>query len=151
MYRKMLVPLDGSEHSECTLAHVQEVACAHQVAEVILLTVSEPVRQPATAYLGTHEIEDVEKRSVASAREYLETTARGLNVPSAVRTDVVSGLPAEAILDYVEKNRVDLVVMSTHGRSGPSKWLIVSVAEKVIARSPAPVFLIPSPLCRATL
>ncbi len=148
MYKKMLVPLDASEYAECTLDHVREVAAAHNVQEVVLLNVVEPMRQPALAYVGAEKAEELGKKAHESAREYLRKTRERLGASCAVQAEVVDGQPAAAILDYVENNRIDLVIMSSHGRTGPSKWFIGSVAEKVLQRSPVPVFLIPSIACR---
>ena len=49
---------------------------------------------------------------------------------------------AETILDYAENNKVDLIIMSTHGRSGPSRWAFGSVAEKVVRHAPCPVLVV---------
>ena len=144
----MLVPLDASEHAECTLNHVKGVAMAHNVERIVLLNVVEPMRQPALAHFGTERAEELDRKAHESAREYLEKTKDRLGSSCAVHTEVVDGQPAAAILDYIEKNGIDLVIMSSHGHSGPSKWFIGSVAEKVLRRSPIPVFLIPSIACR---
>ncbi len=148
MYKKMLVPLDASEYAECTLNHVKEVAAAHNVDQVVLLNVVEPMRQPALAHFGTERAEEFDKKAHESASEYLQKTRDRLGASCAVKTEVVDGQPAAAILDYIEKNGIDLVIMSSHGHTGPSKWFIGSVAEKVLQRSPVPVFLIPSIACR---
>ncbi|MFW6103192.1 MAG: universal stress protein [Chloroflexota bacterium] len=148
MYKKMLVPLDASEYAECTLDHVKGLAAAHNVEQVVLLNVVEPMRQPARAYFDSERAEELDKKAHESAREYLEKAKDRLGANCAVNTAVVDGQPAAAILDYIEKNGIDLVIMSSHGHTGPSKWFIGSVAEKVLQRSPVPVFLIPSIACR---
>ncbi|MFW6056999.1 MAG: universal stress protein [Chloroflexota bacterium] len=148
MYKRMLVPLDASEYAECTLDHVKEVAAAHNVEQVVLLNVVEPMRQPALAHYGSERAEELDKKAHEAAKEYLQKTRDRLGASCAVNTAVVDGQPAAAILDYIEKNGVDLVIMSSHGHTGLSKWFIGSVAEKVLQRSPVPVFLIPSIACR---
>ena len=62
----------------------------------------------------------------------------------AVEIDIAYGGAAEAILDYAKKNKVNLIVMSTHGRSGVSRWFFGSVAERVLRHSVIPVLIIPS-------
>jgi len=62
---------------------------------------------------------------------------------------VLGGEPSDQILEYVKENGVDLVVMSTHGRPGVSKWSLGSVVERVLRGSTVPVFLVPSVECRA--
>ena len=150
MYKKMLVPLDASEYAECTLDHVKEVASAHNVDEVDLLTVVEPPRSAAVAYLGSDRMESFNSEAKDSALQYLAKTKDRLNLDSNVRTVVVGAQPAEGILNYADESGADLIVMSSHGRSGPSKWFMGSVSEKVLQRSPIPVFLIPSLQCRLT-
>ena len=148
MYRKLLVPLDGSEYSECTLDHVRQVVTAHKIEEVVLLTVVEPLRRSAVVYLTEESVEEVEKLGRSSLNEYLQSTVRKLDLPAHVSTELVTGQPASEILDYIDKKGIDLVLMSTHGRSGPSRWLMGSTAERVLQRSPVPVLLIPSVVCR---
>ena len=60
----------------------------------------------------------------------------------------IEGKPAEAIVDYAEKNGIDLIVMSTHGRSGPSRWALGSVADKVIRSSTVAVLICVPEGCR---
>jgi len=150
MYKKMLVPLDASEYAECTLEHVKELVAAHGVSDVVLLTVMEPPRSAAISYMGTDKLEELNKSAHESAIAYLEEAKARLALAADVKTAVVGALAADGILSYAGKNGVDVIVMSTHGRSGPSKWFIGSVAEKVLQRSPVPVFLIPSLSCRLT-
>ena len=66
----------------------------------------------------------------------------------AAETAVVSGKPAEAILDYAKQNQVELIIMSTHGRSGVGRWAFGSVADRILRYSVAPVLLIPPAGCR---
>ena len=70
--------------------------------------------------------------------------SEGINV----ETLIIHGKPADEILHYVEKNGVDLVIMSTHGRSGVVRWTLGSVAEKVLRHSPTAVMTIAPPACR---
>ena len=65
-----------------------------------------------------------------------------------VKVEVIEGRIAEAILDYVEKNQVELVIISTHGRSGISRWTFGSVADKVVRHSPVPILVIAPAGCR---
>jgi len=150
MYKKMLVPLDTSEYAECVLDHAKEIASARAIPEVVLLTVVESaLRQASLTYVGPEGAAESEAKAKAAAESYLGTVKDRLGLKgSQVSTVVVVGEPAEAILDYVEENGVDLVIMSTHGRSGMSRWFLGSVAERVLRRSVAPLFLVPSVACR---
>lgn len=144
MYQKILAPLDGSEIAECTLRHLKTIGTGCNVLEIVLLTVVEPVRQ---AYgIGEHMVRDARQKAEDAAKDYLSRMAKDLEKDGArIETVVVSGHPEEAILDYVEENQVDLVIMSTHGRSGVSRWLLGSVAQRVANHSPVPVLMVPSP------
>ena len=149
MYRKMLVPLDTSEYAECVLSHVKDMVSARGIPEVVLLTVSEINYTTYAAYLDANVVKMAEESATRTALEYLEKTKQALGLSNAKVTTVIrAGQPAEEILDYIEKNGVDMVVMSSQGRSGVSKWLLGSVAEKVVRNSPVPVFVVPALACR---
>ncbi|MFH1638708.1 MAG: universal stress protein [Chloroflexota bacterium] len=150
MYKKILVPLDGSEFSECSLEHVRAITRGDHVPEVILLRVIEPAPE---FYLGRKMGGDFQSKVteiiVTEAKDYLSKTADGLKKDGiTIRTVVIQGKPAEEILDYAAKNQVDLIIMTTHGRSGVSRFAFGSVAEKVIRSSPLPVLSISPTGCR---
>ncbi len=149
MYKKMLVPLDMSGFAECVLNHVKEIATARAIPEVVLLTVVEPVNPATLVYLGPEGKREAEERGVQGAFEYLEGIKEKLALTnSKVITVVQVGQAADEILDCIEKNGVDLVVLSSHGRGGVSRWFIGSVADRLLRSSPVPVVLVPSLACR---
>ena len=149
MYKKMLVPLDTSGFAECVLDHVKEIAETRAVPEVVLLSVVEPLTSQAKAYLGTERVEAAEERATTAAFQYLERIKGRIALQkSKVTTAVMSGQAAEMILDYVAKNGVDLMVLSSHGKSGVSRWLLGGTVDKLLRRSPVPVFLVPAVECR---
>jgi nucleotide-binding universal stress UspA family protein len=144
---KLLLPLDGSKQSELAVPHVEELA-AQLKAEVVLLHVVAPtyfaysipgetIEMPFTA-------EDME-RFRAKSEHYLESVAEALRKRGiATSTEVAIGTAADEIIRLSDEMPVDLVVMSTHGRSGISRWAFGSVADKVIHAANAPVLLISS-------
>ena len=148
MYSKVLVPLDGFELAESILDHVREMASGHKVLEVILLTVVEGYEEgrPSTTWGGVKSVEHraaLAAESVAEAREYLEKVANKLKKKGIVAHPVVmQGRVAEEIIDYATENQVDLIMMSTHGRSGPSRWALGSIADRVVRHSPVPVLIV---------
>ncbi len=150
MYKKMLVPLDGSEFSECVLDHVRAIAKGCQVPEVVLLGVAEPISRQVYYMVGMEDrVRDMQKETQDYVESYLSKAADSLRKNGiAVQTVVVSGKPAEEILDYANKNQVDLIIMSTHGRSGVSRWVLGSVTDKVVRHSGAPMLTIAPPGCR---
>ncbi|MFC2018349.1 universal stress protein [Chloroflexota bacterium] len=149
MYQKILVPLDGSDFSEAALEHVKAIAMGCKVPEVILLMVVEPYHQ---VYISedywptmTDDAIAAQAKAQSSAKDYVSRLAKRLKKERLpVQTAIVSGSPDSEILDYANKNQVDLIIMSTHGRSGISRWVFGSVTDRVIRNSAIPV-LVASP------
>jgi nucleotide-binding universal stress UspA family protein len=150
MYTKILVPLDSSELSECSLEHVKEVA-APGTSEVVLLRVLEPItaNDAAAWSQAGYTIPDVQAQNRVNAEKYLSQAAKKLSDHGiSTKVEVIDGRAAESILDYAEKQKIELIVISTHGRSGISRWTFGSVADRVVRHSPIPVLVIAPPGCR---
>jgi nucleotide-binding universal stress UspA family protein len=152
MYQKMLVPLDGSELSECSLEHVKAVASGCRVPETVLLRVVEPLSAEAVSTLaqaGGDVLREAELDIQNKARQYLDKIKNRLKKDGlAVKAVVVDGRPADEILDYAKKNKIDLIVMASHGKSGISRWFFGSVAQKVMQHATVPVLMVSPPGCR---
>lgn len=140
MYEKMLVPLDGSELAEVVLPHVKAIASASAAKKVILLRIVEPLpagTPPAVDY------EVVQKAGLKAAQQYLaKIQARLAKDGLDVETRVLTGRPAETITDFVQREQVDFVALATHGRSGVSRWVYGSVADKLVRSLSVPVLII---------
>jgi len=171
MYKKILVPLDGSELAECALPHAEKLAKGKgpDTAEVILVSATErvegyravessaepfvlsgaggnmgPILQPQRQPFEPVAFGKKEKQ----AERYLDTIAGRLEAEGIkVRTEVLAWPPAEAIASSAEQNGVDVIVMSSHGRSGPGHRPYGSVAEKVLKTSRVPVLMVRAPGC----
>ena len=140
MYQRILVPLDGSELAECVLPHVKAIAKGCNVGEVILLDIVEA--PPSWAAEGIDYLK-YESVHMQAAKEYLEKIGSQLSSEGFnVRAEVLMGRVAETIMEFTQKNAVDLVAIATHGRSGISRWIFGSVAEKVLRSSRVPVLMI---------
>jgi nucleotide-binding universal stress UspA family protein len=142
MYQKILVPLDGSEYSECALEHVKELALSCHIPKVMVLYIVEPIN-PGIYEMPAQVIEDASQKGREFGTAYLSNIvakmkAKGLDVEPVL----MNGRVVESILDYVKDNGVDLIAMSTHGRSGISRLVLGSVADKIVRRSPIPVLLV---------
>ncbi len=150
MYQKIVVPLDGSKFSECSLQHVKAIATGCKVPKVVLLRVVEPVpKDYHTLGMPSGLLNDTDKKLADEAKDYLTKIAGDLKKEGVVtEVAVLQGTATEAILDYIEKNKVDLLIMSTHGRSGISRWALGSVAERVLRHSAIPVLSASPPGCR---
>jgi nucleotide-binding universal stress UspA family protein len=151
MYKKILVPLDGSDIAECALEHVKAIALGCNVPEVILFRVVEPLYTGADAMsygavMYADLINQVEKEAQEYSTEVTEKFKKntGINAQSVL----AHGNAADEILEYSKKNKVDLIIMTTHGRSGISRWLFGNVADKVSHHSTAPVLIIAPSGCR---
>ena len=144
MYQKLLVPLDGSEYAEAALPHARALATTG--SEIVLLRV---VVYSLRELLGSDptlsaSLSDDLLKMRHNAQTYLEHTAADLRAAGlTVKTEVVDGQePAAAILDYAERIRADAIVMASHGRGGVVRWLLGSVASKIVQGAKIPVLLI---------
>jgi nucleotide-binding universal stress UspA family protein len=146
----LLVPLDGSELSESVLPHVEQLAKQRgpEEVEVILFRVCEPVVVPSdvapTEGLTWKEHQQREMtRPKTECDEYLALVQKRLEGEGLrVRIVAPQGKPADEITEYCHTNPISLIVMSTHGRSGISRWAYGSVADKVLQGTSSPIFLV---------
>jgi nucleotide-binding universal stress UspA family protein len=154
LYNKILAPLDGSELAECTLRHIKAIATGCNVPKVVLLRIIEPVPPFAelaasNVRLATQVEQDIERANTTEAKQYVKKKADKLKKEGVSATGVtISGKPDEEILKYADKNRFDLIIMSTHGRSGISRWAFGSVADRVSHYSTIPVLIVSPRGCR---
>jgi nucleotide-binding universal stress UspA family protein len=147
MYRKVMVPLDGSHTAECVLPHMRAVVSGCGVADVVLLRVIRPLPDrgyaPAYTHISERDRAQRDAEHWAEVEGYLEEVAKRLaDEGLSVETDAVEGYVTESIIDYADKHGVDLIVMATHGRTGAGRFMMGSVAEKVVRHSNVPVLLV---------
>ncbi len=151
MYKKILAPLDTSEMAECALSHVKAIAGGCQVPEVILFSVVEsmPHLNQLRAELGEDWVRNANKGQRTAAEEYLTKKAAALKKDGiSVTIAVAEGIAADEILEYARKKNVDLIIMSSHGRSGVARWTLGSVADRVVRHATVPVLTAAAPACR---
>ncbi|MBI3959779.1 MAG: universal stress protein [Chloroflexi bacterium] len=142
--RRILVPLDGSRLAEKALPEAITLAKVNG-SEIWLLQSVEFPEYWGEEYAGMHALPSLisTEEQEAAAREYLLHMAEGLTAEGIPAQIVVTtGHAASAISDVVADNDMDLIVMCTHGRSGLSRWVFGSVAEKVVRLAQCPVLLI---------
>lgn len=143
MYRRMLVPLDGSELAETVLPYAAEVAGRLDLDVVVFHAYRQQFREHAPMHRAYIE------RGSGRIRSRIELFNRTIGTGSVLTTQQVSsvlvvGHPAEEILRYADDKEIDLILMATHGRSGIQRWAMGSVAAKVLRASKVPVWLVPS-------
>jgi nucleotide-binding universal stress UspA family protein len=156
MYKKILVPLDGSKLAECSLNHVKNLLKDGPVSEVILLNavvVDLPWKELGGSEVGMAPAFDYRAlvdAAMDKAKNYLAKVQSRLSSEGlAVKTEAIEyNSPSHAITDYAQKNGVDVIIIATHGYSGMKKMLLGSVATKVLHESNVPVLLIRPEACK---
>ena len=156
MFRKILVPLDGSELAECALNHVKKLLQDSLVGEVVLLNavvVEIPWRELNArddAHAILFDYNAFVKTFMDKSRKYLaRVQSRLASEGIKVKTETIeSNMPSHTITDYAQKNGVDLIVIATHGYTGMKKMMLGSIALKVLHESNVPVLLIRPEACR---
>lgn len=141
IYKKILVALDGSALSEAALPHAQALANAEE-SQIFLLRVS--VDPAAEFSFSDPSIADsIVQEMEAETLAYMQSV-RGKLQKAGFRTSFLirEGAIAENILSTAAEIQADVIVMSTHGRSGIKRWMLGSIADRVVAHSDIPVMLI---------
>lgn len=137
----ILVPLDGSEMAEQALA-VGASRARESGATLHLVSVHEPMVLVGMPPGFPVVMSDLEEQTRANLAKYLESVAARASLATPVVTSVVTGTAAAALGEYVESHSVGLVVMTTHGRGGLSRWWLGSVADRLLRRLDVPVLLL---------
>jgi len=154
LYNKIMVPLDGSKLAECVLPHVEALAKGCQVKEVEFVRVFEPFRMPTAGefVMSEKDMAKLDAEHKAEADKYIQEVAKnaqkiGVKASGKVikRTEGV----AEDLAEYAKKSGADVIVIATHGRSGASKWVWGSVADRTLRSSCVPVLMVRAPGCVA--
>ncbi|KAF0182975.1 MAG: UspA domain-containing protein [Nitrospirae bacterium] len=141
MFKKILVPLDGSGLAARILPQVEDLAKSQQ-SEVVLLTVGDVGSMVMAAEALPGVVQDMYASIKASAEKNLAAVAATISVKGIkVSTQYREGLPAQDILEVAIEEGCDLIAMATHGR-GELSWVLGSVAEKVLAHATVPVLLL---------
>jgi nucleotide-binding universal stress UspA family protein len=136
MFKKILVPLDGSKLAEKILSHVEKLGRCGQ-PEVHLF------QAVVTYEIDPKKEKEERDRLLQEAWEYLEKLAARLRKKRIkAHAVVVYGKDAVQICDYARKHKFQLIAMTTHGRSGFTRWALGNVADKVLGCSQVPVMLI---------
>jgi nucleotide-binding universal stress UspA family protein len=149
MYTKILVPLDGSERAERILPHVEMLAKSAG-AEVVLLRVVDPTIDeigPSFYMAGTaQDLElhwDLLEKAEAGAKNYMKQKVQALEAKGInARSLVLRGSVVDAIVSQAEEQKVDLVAMASHGRTGLRRAFYGSVANGVLHKIEHPLLLV---------
>lgn len=137
---KILVPLDGSALAEAVLPHVEELARPGGATVLLLRAVEAHTLPGADPTEAQIKVVEEGETYVAEVAERLRATG-----VQNVETSVWYGPPAYAIVEAARLQRVDLIAMTTHGRSGLGRLIMGSVAESVVRGTTIPILLIRVP------
>ena len=144
MFNSILVPLDGSKLAECVFPYVEDIAITRK-SRVELVTVFEPFEMPPHGGMVLEEENFKQYNNDTKNREmnYLDGVkgyfqAKGIDT----KATMLEGKAAESLVDYARGHNFDLIVMATHGRSGLDRWIMGSIADRLIHYSAVPVLLI---------
>ncbi len=158
MYQKIMIPLDGSKLAECVLPHAEAFLKNGLVRTAVLIRVLEQL--PLKLYDDVAETfmtsayenayiqkldswEKLEEERKNSVMTYLKQIAsRFGQYGSEIKCEVPEGPAAETLASYAENNNIDLILIATHGRSGVGRWLMGSVADRILRSSRVPVLMI---------
>lgn len=158
-YKKILVPLDGSELAAQALPHAEEIARAlgaklilYQVVEVPAAFMAAPTAIGSSSPLvgvGVGRVgvmvgdDEGQRHAMDDAEAYLTRLVISLQHQKFdAEADMNAGDPAAYIVDYAAAHAIDLIVMSTHGRTGVGRWIYGSVANKVLQAAPCAVLVV---------
>lgn len=139
-FRRIVVAIDFGESSERALQRAGDLASRYS-AELIVVHVVE-ILSPAFPLALTPEPAHVE---AAVQKGLLSVVERLHAIVPGARSVLLKGRPAEQVISFAEDHSADLVVVGTHGRNGPSRWLLGSVAEKIVRSCQVEVLTVPQP------
>jgi nucleotide-binding universal stress UspA family protein len=141
MYKRMLVPLDGSELAEKVIPYAKELAGRLDL-ELVLFHVENPMEQDSAPIHRAYIERMVEVMRTQSQEVQQRTGFKQGGKVVEVQGELTTGHPAEEILRYADEKSIDLILMATHGRSGIRRWAMGSVADKVLRASKVPIWLV---------
>jgi len=145
MFKRILVPLDGSPLSERALPIAMAMARKFGSKIILLRVLDIPVPTPPASHPGVAIgwVREARTQAHEEARSYLDVQQREVHRQGIeVRALMRDRSPADDILQVAASEKVDLIVMSAHGRGGLARWTFGSVADKVARHSPCPVLLV---------
>ena len=149
MIKKIIVPIDGSEHSDRVLNYALDLAEKYS-AEIKLLSVAQPVvatgpmfltqpmLSPASTAIYVKEIEAAHEKMLAEAFKKAKETKPNINISK----QLVNGRPADKIVEITNKGKFDLIVMGSRGTGGIKEFFLGSVSDRVADETRCPVLLV---------
>ncbi len=138
MFNKILLAVDGSDHSQKAAKLAGNLARL-SAGSLQMITVYEEV----PSYLGEPNLSQAIAERSAKAQKIIDESTQEIgDIPGNYEAEILSGDPAETILRVIEVNDIDLVIMGTRGRGGIKSLLLGSQSHKVVSAAPCPVLLV---------
>ena len=150
MYKHIMVSLDGSKLAECVLPHVESIAMTCEAGKLSFVRVVTPLRlyEGDESRIPAAERQRLEADSMEVAKKYLDQLMKQTKYDNVTAQSVVLfGNINEQLIDFADKNEVDLIIIATHGRSGPSRWVWGSVADRILRSACVPALMVRAPGC----
>lgn len=138
MYEKILLPTDGSTYADQEVDRVEKLI--DKDGEVIVLSVAG--RLTSSAFQSRKKVKKVNEKLKKDAQRFVDNMAAKFEDDVNVKKMVVTGFAAETIINVAESEGVDLIVISSSGKSGIHKFVLGSVTEKVLKNSDVDVLLV---------
>ncbi|MFP4477221.1 MAG: universal stress protein [Desulfatibacillaceae bacterium] len=143
--KKILFPVDFTENVDPVLSYVVTMAQTHQ-AEVLVLHVVQDLGRTSVSFIPHANLDEFQRETEKHARDAMQqfVTGKGeqLDALPGFDTAIVTGPPADTIVENAKKEQASLIIMGTHGRKGLEHFIMGSVAERVIRLSPIPVMVV---------
>jgi len=141
--RRILFATDFSKASERAFEQAVEMAGDNGAELLIAHAYQPPAVAPTDAYLSAALYEQLDAKLQEAAAQQLERFVRSTRERGvASKALLLTGPAHEAISEAVKKQRVDLIIMGTHGRTGPARFFLGSVAARVVSEAPCPVLTV---------
>jgi len=141
-FNRILYPVDLSEPSAKIVPYVQSVAQKFG-SQIHILFAARVFDHFTSMYVPLPSISKFEKELIEGSEKRLyEFVDEHFSEFPQTKTAVVAGDASEEIINYIQENKIDLVIMATHGRKGMDKIIFGSVAERVVKTSPVPVMVV---------
>ncbi len=138
MYDRVLLPTDGSAGMERVIDHAAELARVHEATLHALYVADTASLADLPMESSWDGVTTALEREGETALDAVERRVQDLDV----RTSIVQGSPSRDIVEFAEDEECDLIVMGTHGRAGVDRWILGSVAERVVRKSTIPVLTV---------
>lgn len=140
MIHHILIPLDGSELAECVLPHAMAIAPVTGARVTLVHVLDRTLAHNGSAALIDPLSWHMQKQESQSYLDRIAQRLQQLALP--VEQAILEGNPAETLIEFARNNAVDLLVLSTHGRTGLSEWNVSSVVQKILLSSYKSILLI---------